>query len=510
MARPGFVLDVDSATPPILFWRGEHLTTEKLPVGSRALYAPEPLPALVDPSASISNALITTSHGEPLASLLNAGTKLTIAFDDNSNAVAPTNMLDSRQRVVESVLELAAAAGVDDVELIVARGLNRSMQEGELRRLLGERVFEAFAPQGSLNCHDADDDANLVAVGKTEQGEVVELNGRVATSDLVVYVGVVTSPNTGGFASLATGLTGYRTLKHCASNMESAERIGRVIAEAVDVFHIETTLDNNVFPERFAFLQRREWEWTTRDKTNYWAYNKFTNVAPPRVARRALSLLASPQAITGISAGATDAVHQATLERLRQQQSILVQGQTDIVTIGVPYFSPHTSRSVTNPVLAAAGGLGYLVPQGSERPVVRAGGVAIIHHPFRREFDPVRHPSYIDFFEQLMAETTDAHVLTERFEERFATDPWYGHLYRTSGSYHGAHPFHVWSSCAKAIEYLGGVIVVGGDAPTVHRLGFRAATTLQDALEMARDITGDRDPSLTHLHAPPSLMAGVQ
>jgi hypothetical protein len=53
------------------------------------------------------------------------------------------------------------------------------------------------------------------------------------------------------------------------------------------------------------------------------------------------------------------------------------------------------------------------------------------------------------------------------------------------------------------------VIVVGGDKAAVHRLGFRAASTLDDALEMAQDVVG-RSPTLTHLHAPPVLMADVQ
>ena len=41
--RPGFVLDVDSSTPPTLFWNGEGFTLETLPEGSRVVYAPEPM-----------------------------------------------------------------------------------------------------------------------------------------------------------------------------------------------------------------------------------------------------------------------------------------------------------------------------------------------------------------------------------------------------------------------------------------------------------------------------------
>jgi hypothetical protein len=66
----------------------------------------------------------------------------------------------------------------------------------------------------------------------------------------------------------------------------------------------------------------------------------------------------------------------------------------------------------------------------------------------------------------------------------------------------------MWYWCAHALEHLGGVIIVGGDRAAVKRLGFSAASTMADALEMASDIVG-RDPSLTHLHSPPLLMAEV-
>jgi hypothetical protein len=34
MPRPGFVLEVDRSTPPIMFWRGENISLERLPAES--------------------------------------------------------------------------------------------------------------------------------------------------------------------------------------------------------------------------------------------------------------------------------------------------------------------------------------------------------------------------------------------------------------------------------------------------------------------------------------------
>ena len=74
MPRPGFVLDVDRSTPPILFWRGENFSLEKLPAGrSRVIYAPEPLPAIDDVDGAIRHALLNPIDQDPLPAQLFAG-----------------------------------------------------------------------------------------------------------------------------------------------------------------------------------------------------------------------------------------------------------------------------------------------------------------------------------------------------------------------------------------------------------------------------------------------------
>ena len=52
--RPGFVLDVERSTPPILFHHGEQFRLEKLPAGrSRVVYPAEPLEPIDDVDSAI-------------------------------------------------------------------------------------------------------------------------------------------------------------------------------------------------------------------------------------------------------------------------------------------------------------------------------------------------------------------------------------------------------------------------------------------------------------------------
>ncbi|MDA8359426.1 MAG: lactate racemase domain-containing protein [Actinomycetota bacterium] len=526
--RPGFVLEVDRSTPPTLFWNGERFCLETLPEGSRVVYAPEPLEPLADPVAAIRHALLhPLGDSAPLPSLLRAGMRLTICFDDVSLPLPPMQAPDVRQLVIEQVLDMAAEAGVDDVVLVAALALHRRMTEAELRHALGDRIYDAFAPHGLLTQHDAEDPDNLVHLGTTDLGEDVEINKRAATGDLIVYVNINLVSMDGGHKSVATGLASYRSLRHHhnpttmrhsrsfmdapASELHSSNwRMGRLIAESgVKVFQIETTLNGNTFPPQFGFLQRREWEWNVRDRITYAATAAALERTPPRVARQIFHSIRSPQAMTSVQAGEVEAVHAVTTANVWDQQGVEVHGQTDIVTMGLPYICPYNVGSIMNPILVACLGLGYFFNLYRGQPVVRQGGVLILRHPTPWEFHPGHHPSYIDFFEQVLAETTDPEVMSKVYEEAFATDPWYVHLYRTGHAYHGVHPFYMWYWCAHALEHLGRVIVVGGDPRAVRRMGFSPASTLHDALEIATDVVG-RSPSLTHLHTPPLLMADVR
>jgi lactate racemase len=528
MPRPGFVLEVDRSTPPTLFWHGEGFRLEKLPPGSRVIYGPEPLPALKDPDEAIRHALANPlGDSKPLEELLSPGMKLTICFDDISLPLPPMRRPDIRQRVIEAVLDVAAAKGVDDVVLVAALALHRRMTDEELRHALGDRVFDAFNPFGLLQQHDAEDPDNLIHLGQTDQGEDVEINKRAATSDLIVYVNINLVAMDGGWKSTATGLSSYKSLKHHhnvrtmqhsksfmdqhRSELHSSNwRMGKVLRDSgVKIFQIETTLNTDTFPAEFGFLQKREWEWSAKDRAAFLAVSKTLDRTPDRMKRSIFHGIKAPHAMTSVQAGEVEAVHKVTTENVYKQHLVEVEGQTDILTMGLPYICPYNVNSIMNPILVMCLGLGYFFNLYRNRPLVREGGVLIMSHPTPWAFHPVHHPSYIDFFEQVLADTTDPIQIESKYEEQFATDPWYIHLYRTSYAYHGVHPFYMWYWGSHALQHLGQVIVVGGDPRSVKRLGFKSASTLRDALEMAEDVVG-RDPSITHVHNPPLLMADVR
>jgi hypothetical protein len=412
------------------------------------------------------------------------------------------------------------------VKLIVANSLHRRMTPAEIKRAVGERVFRSFWPDALTN-HDAEDPDGLTYIGQTDRGEDVEINKRAAESDLLVYVNINLVAMDGGHKSVPVGLGSYRSLRHHhtvhamvnsrsfmdPSNSalhQSCARMGRLLASnGVRVFTIETTLNNETFPRPFTFMNKREWEWSAADQAAYIGGKQANDRAPGRIRREIFRRIASPYGLTGIAAGETEAVHALTLERVHRQQLTEVNGQADVMVVGLPYICPYNVNSIMNPILVMCLGLGYYFNMYLGQPVVRRGGVMILHHPVPWEFHQGHHPSYVDFFDVVLAETTDPATIEAKYEQQYAQDPWYVHLYRNSYAYHGVHPFYMWYWGAHAMEHLGDVIFVGGDRAAVRRMGFRTATTFADALEMASETVG-RSPRITYQHLPPLTLAEVR
>ena len=165
------------------------------------------------------------------------------------------------------------------------------MTPAELKHIVGERVFRSFFPQGLLYNHDAEDRDNLLHIGLTDQGEDVEINRRAAESDLLVYVNVNLVAMDGGHKSVPIGLASYKSLRHHhnAKTMvrshsfmdhtkshlhHSAWRMGRLLKDHLNIFQIETTLNNDVFPAPYDFLMKREWEWSIKDQASMLAVRR--------------------------------------------------------------------------------------------------------------------------------------------------------------------------------------------------------------------------------------------
>ena len=524
--RTDSITYVENIKQKFMFHYGPGFRYENLPVGTRIIYPPSPLPGISNLDKAIDDAIENPIGSDPLSAVLHPGMRVTIAFDDISLPLPPMKSPDVRKRIIEIIVKKLHSHQVEDIHLIAALGLHRRMTPSELKHQVGQNIFREFYPKQLYN-HDAEDSQNIVMLGKTPNGEHVEVSRRVAESDLLIYVNVNLVSMDGGHKSINTGLSTYKslrnhhnvdTLMHSKSYMDppnsalhhSNDRMGELLESQIKVFKIETTLNTNMFPFILRHLQKPESQWNQWEKV-FFGLNRFSmNYLPFSLRNKVFQGIRAPYGVTGIAAGQTDQVHRQTLENVFRQQAIKVEGQADILIAGLPYLGPYNVNSIMNPILVHVQMLGYIFNLYRGKPLVRKGGVLIFTHPLEKRFHPVHHPSYIDFFDNVLSKTRDPKEIEVGFEEDFATNQRYIDLYRFSYAYHGAHPFYMWYWACYGQQYLGQVIVVGAKNPEVaKRLGYEVAPNMQSALEMAGNLVGP-NPEITALHYPPIFVCDVK
>jgi hypothetical protein len=519
------VITLDANSQPRVLFSGDQLVEVDLPAGTRVIYPKPPMAGLPDPDAAIRHALTHPLNSEPLFAKLRPGMRVTIAIDDLSMPLPAMKRPDVRQRVLTPVLQLLDDYGVEDVELIIATAFHRPMTGPEVKRMVGKRVFDRFWPDRLYN-HDAERPGGLTPLGKTADGIEVEINSRAASSDLIIYVNLTFVSMNGGHKSLGTGLVGYRTLRghHNPSTIRKTKSymdpdhshlgdlmvgVGKLIESKIDVFHIETTVNNRMFDKPLAFLAKNEDDLSPTEARALKALVKTLKFLPQPARQAIFERVPAPYELIGVFAGECEAVHAAIIEKVYQQHVVPVQGQSDVVVFPIPYISPYNVGAFLNPLLVSVMAEGYLHNLNRGVPLLKKGGTMIILHPCTDKFDREQHPAYVEFFHKLLPQTRDALELHKRFEADFAKHPAYIQMYRTGKAYHPAHPFYMWYWGENGRQHRGRVIVVGADneyVPSV--LGYETARTMSEALRMARE-TGPADPSIACFRISPIMMVDV-
>jgi len=524
MTHPCVVtLERDSA-PRVLF-SGDRLIEVDLPAGTRCIYPKPPLAAIKDVDAAIRYALNHPLGADPLYAKLRPGMKVTIAVDDISVPLPPMRRPDARERVLTIVLSMLAEHGVDDVEIIVATGIHRRMKAAEVRHMVGDRIFQEYWPERLYN-HDAEDRENMVVVGHTDHGQPLELNRRAVESDLLIYVNVNFVAMNGGYKSVAVGLCSYESLRphHNPKTIRASDsymdpkgsqlardiaEMGRIAHRELDVFTIETTVNNRMFDKNLDFLCKNEDELSAKERLLSKALIHST-AKLPQAARQALfNRFPAPYEVTGVFAGSAEAVHEKAIEKCFDQYLVPVEGQADVLVCGIPYISPYNVHAFLNPLLVQVLAQGYLFNMYRGAPLVKKGGTLIITHPCTDKFDHEQHAPYIDFVHRLLPETRDAFELQARYEQKFAKDPAFIQMFRTGHAYHPAHPFFMWYWGENGRQHLGRVIVVGADNEYIPKLmGWETAQSMDDALYRAKN-GSTRSLDISLLHMPPIVMGDV-
>ena len=498
MTRPGFTLEVDERTGPLLVVQGTGVSMQRFGLGTQVAYPADPQP-VGDVQGQVSAALDQPVDGDPLAALLTPSTRLTIVVG-GAELVRPAMVDDLRRVMVEEVLRRAATARVNDVEILVATGLGRRLGQEELNDLLGERVVRSFAPRGALRCHDVAADG--APIGRVA-GLDVRVNPRIAASDIVVNVALRTDARQLADDQITLGLGDAATIDGLAGlDADDGARAaaGDLVAAAVPVVTLEAAVANPAIQGLLSFVSQREWDWSLRQRADLAAVRRALAVWPKQATQRIFGDVRATYGVLSVAAGHSAAVTRATREAWLGEHLVRVPTAASVLVTSVWGQGGDNTSPAGDPLGAAHDAL---VSQGESvagrRPVAE-GGVFVGMHPLREQFSTRHDSAAADFFSDVLSTTTDPRRIRDEYQDAFAADSWYADLYQNRGAHHPLRVFHRWYATARAAEAYSAVIWVGARRESAARMGFRAASTLGDALEIASDKVGSV-PVVTVVHS---------
>ncbi|WP_030483696.1 nickel-dependent lactate racemase [Nocardioides aequoreus] len=187
-----------------------------LPADRTTVVEPTYVAAPDDQVGLLRRALREPVTGRPLRELVSPGQTVAISMCDGTRP-------QPRHLMIPAVLEeLDGIVPLSDVVVLVATGTHRGNSEAELRRMLGDEVYDAV----EVVNHDARDDASLVWLGRHGRDVPVHLNRRWVEADVRVTTGFVEPHFFAGFSGgpklVAPGLAGLETVL----TLHDAARIG--------------------------------------------------------------------------------------------------------------------------------------------------------------------------------------------------------------------------------------------------------------------------------------------
>lgn len=187
-----------------------------LPADRTTVVEPTYVAAPDDQVGLLRRALREPVSGRPLRELVSPGQTVAISMCDGTRP-------QPRHLMIPAVLdELEGLVAPSDVVVLVATGTHRGNSEAELRRMLGDEVYDAV----EVVNHDARDDASLVWLGRHGREVPVFLNRRWVEADVRITTGFVEPHFFAGFSGgpklVAPGLAGLETVL----TLHDAARIG--------------------------------------------------------------------------------------------------------------------------------------------------------------------------------------------------------------------------------------------------------------------------------------------
>jgi len=456
-------------------------TTKKpahLPV-ERTRIPPGPPPSaapLPDAAAAFRRALANPVGMLPLEKLVTKGAKVTIGIQDGRATHYHPEDQDLRILGLPILLGLLEQHGVrpEDVQIKVANALHRMWTRKEMIHILGPKL--PYTLGGRLSCIDATDTSQFVPLGMTRRGMEVMVHRSVVESDLFIFMSTPQGFFQGGWKSILVGMSNWESIRYHHRPWPFAS--GHSVQDPKNSsFH---KLLNEMGALVDAELERRG--------------------HPPILKIEGVLTTTKPQRFAAIDAGLITPVREMHLDMLISELVTDVDGQTDVLLVGMGDGDGYSRLSIFNPIHCRNKALSALFNAYHDNPLVRKDGIFIVANPFEPKFSLLNHPSYHALYNDVLPSTKDPVEVWDTYSEEYAHRPEFVHKYRTGFAFHGAHPCILYGQGLYALNHLSAVFAAGvakENEAVARQMGFEPFSTIGQALAEAEARLG-KDCTITY------------
>ncbi|MFO7794952.1 MAG: lactate racemase domain-containing protein [Promethearchaeati archaeon] len=464
-------------------------------------YAKPPITPIKNQELAIEHAIKNPINSPKLQDLINSNSTIAICFDDISVPLPPMKN-EIRKIAAEIVLKILKEIGVKDENLyfLCATGLHRKCKPKELKYLLGKKLYRKYKDR--IFNHDAEDKINLKTLGKTQEGDKIQINKLATDADLIIYLNISFVPLNGGWKSIIVGLGSYNTIipHHSPQTLrqgsymdpESSElhhiiwEMGDLIKDKLKVFTIEMVINNNFYSGIYKRIYKPLK--STQRKPSLWRGLALTTLKalPKFIKAYVRKNLKANYELIDVFAGDIEETHKKSLELMNTQLNVEISKKYDIIIYGVPNLTPYNVGSEMNPLLLHNLVSGYLFNMHQGESPLKNNGTLIISNPAYEKFDSEQHVSYKDFYYDIMTKNHDIFNLKE-VEYEYLDNKKYIEKYRNQYAYHPVHAPIVYYWGVRGLLKIENIIVAGAKNKDVLKvLGYEYAENLDEAIENAK------------------------
>jgi len=419
---------------------------------------------LADIKGETTRSILNPIGVEPISKQVSKGSKVVIVFPDKVKGGFQET--SHRKTAIPIIIDECLKAGVDkkDIKLICSNGLHRKNTREEIKRLLGDDLFNEYYWSNQITNHDSEDYNNLVDLGEDELGSKVIMNKEVYEADLAVLIGhTLGNPYggySGGYKHAATGITHWRSIgAHHNPHVMHRE-------------DFETVSGKSLMRSKFDMIGKHMEKCMGK---KFFACDAVLDTYQRQIA---------------VFTGSIEEI-QPLSQKVADKRTYVpwAEKKYDVMIFGMPQEFHYGNGMGTNPLLILQAISAQII---RHRRVLSDHPVIICASACDGYFHDEEFPSYREVYELFQKDFHQVLPDIEKYGEYICSNQSYIDKYRFG---YGYHPFHAFSmiSCGHIAEKHAAAIYIAGarEAGIARSMGLKTRATIEEALTDSKKYTGD-------------------